>query len=610
MTRKFQPINRLTAKALRNRRFRSIAVFAVVGFLALILATKVPQTVRGQIPNLLEQNSTSSTLAPSPSVIRVGNLISAPVKLDGYLLFRIASTASTDTSGEQGNLPIETRVTLVENELKGVISNQLYGGGFNPGFDPKTLKVTVGTLNGATVILVADDKQLQQRQIVTVTSQDAQLYGLSVEAWAEALRSIIAQALLRAQQERSPGHLLRQSFISGSIILGTSLLTLVLRFLTKRAIAQWETLKESEPKPEPPPQEIPSTEGDPNATQEQSQLLAAKQQQMRWEQQRNANFFQRQLLQIGTIAIWATAMTMITGFFPWTRWLQSFLLKQPVTLLAIFMSTNLAIRLSDIAIDRFLNSLVETQSLRRAASARQTLRFSTFSVVLKGISTSILTTIGIIWALYRLTVPIGPVLTGAGILGFAISFAAQSLVKDIINGSLILLEDQYAVGDVIEIGGVVGFVEYMNLRITQIRSAGGRFVTIPNSSISIVHNLTKDWSRVDLTVAVAYDADVNLAIEEIERVAREMAGDPDWKEIILEPVVLLGVEKLDSNGVEIMIWIKTQRLQQWNVGREFRRRLKLAFDEKGIEIGVPQRTVSVRTFPELLLPKRFNLDKG
>jgi small conductance mechanosensitive channel len=182
-------------------------------------------------------------------------------------------------------------------------------------------------------------------------------------------------------------------------------------------------------------------------------------------------------------------------------------------------------------------------------------------------------------------------LAGAGIIGVAISFASQSLIKDMINGFFILLEDQYGVGDVIIVGEVSGLVENMNLRITQLRNDEGRLITIPNSAITIVQNLSKEWSRVDLRIDVAYSADIDQALALIEQVAHDMSRDRPWSDLILEPPLLLGVDKLDHAGATVRLWIKTQPLKQWEVAREYRRRLKLAFDKAGIPFGVPQQSL-------------------
>ncbi|MGK7901821.1 MAG: mechanosensitive ion channel family protein [Hormoscilla sp.] len=585
-----------------SSRYRSITSFLLVSLLAFTLAT-APASV-GQIPGLPTQTP-NGTLNPAADVIRVGNLVSAPVILDGYKLFRVAAFASIGTEQQDGQLPIQTRVQIIQNELKGIISNQLYAGSMGRGFDFDTLEVTVGTLNNSTVILVSDGDRLAKRQVLTVTPQDAQLYGLSVETWAENLTDSIRLALIRAQIERSPQYLLDRGLISGGIILAVIFVTKILTLLQKRALTQWEKIQELEPQAiaESPPA---TTDVELPIPQQQSEIVEANQQRYAWERQRNINTLQRWLLQWSQVIIWAGAFIGILRLFPWTRWLHFLLLKQPIWIMLIFLGTNLAIRASSVAIDRFFKTLQETGTLTRKASQRQALRFSTFTVVLKGIATFLFTSLGIILMLNQLHIPVGPVLAGAGILGIAVSFASQSFVKDVINGCLILLEDQYAVGDIIDVGGASGLVEYMNLRVTQLRGAGGRLSTIPNGSISIVHNLTKDWSRIDFTIEVSYDTDVDLALAVLKQVAEQMQSDPEWQETIIDPVSLLGVNRIDHSGIQILIWIKTQPIKQWGVEREFRRRLKLAFAEQGISIGVPQRSLFFPNYPELMMLTKNN----
>jgi len=230
---------------------------------------------------------------------------------------------------------------------------------------------------------------------------------------------------------------------------------------------------------------------------------------------------------------------------------------------------------------------------------RVALRFFTFARVVKSVLTLLIIGSGVIVALSLLGVRVAPLLAGAGIIGLGISFASQSLIKDMINGFLILLEDQYGVGDVISVGNVSGLVENMNLRITQLRSADGSLITVPNSSIAIVQNLSKEWSRVDLTIDVAYEADIDRAMTVIQQVATEMSRDRQWRDLILDPPTVLGIDKMDNAGIMVRVWIKTQPLKQWEVSREFRRRLKLALDKAEIPIGGPQQPVLVSNVSSL-----------
>ncbi len=229
--------------------------------------------------------------------------------------------------------------------------------------------------------------------------------------------------------------------------------------------------------------------------------------------------------------------------------------------------------------------------LNTEASRRMELRVSTFSGVTKSIITGIWLVVGILLSLLSLGIDIVPLLAGAGLIGVAVSLASQSLIKDAINGFLIIFEDQYALGDVIAVGDVGGLVENLNLRITQLRDAEGRLITIPNSEIKVVANLSSRWSRADLTIPVAYENNIDDAMELIKQVGSQMNQDPLWKRQILEMPQVLGIDNFGDRGLMIRVWIKTLPLKQWEVGREFRRRLKIAFDQAGFSIPVPQQGI-------------------
>lgn len=193
-----------------------------------------------------------------------------------------------------------------------------------------------------------------------------------------------------------------------------------------------------------------------------------------------------------------------------------------------------------------------------------------------------------------LFVNIGPLLAGAGVVGLAVSFGAQSLVKDFLSGFFILFEDQFGVGDVVEINGKSGAVEHMTLRIVQLRSMDGTVHTIPNGEIKAASNLTRGWSRAVIEVGVAYDTDLDRALDVLRDEGRQLAEDEAWRiQFDGEPEVL-GVERLGDNALTLRLVARTRPGQQWAVARELRRRIKLRFDREGIEIPFPQRTMHVR----------------
>jgi small conductance mechanosensitive channel len=193
--------------------------------------------------------------------------------------------------------------------------------------------------------------------------------------------------------------------------------------------------------------------------------------------------------------------------------------------------------------------------------------------------------------LKELGIEIGPILAGVGIAGLAIGFGAQTLVKDFLSGIFVLVENQYNVGDVIKAAGVSGLVEKITLRATTLRDLEGRVHIIPNGSIEVVTNMTKEWSRFLIDVGVAYKEDVDYVMEVLAEVGEGMEKDAEYGRLILEPLAILGVDSFGDSSVNIRVMFTTQPLQQWKVGREFRRRIKNTFDEKGIEIPFPHTTI-------------------
>lgn len=191
-------------------------------------------------------------------------------------------------------------------------------------------------------------------------------------------------------------------------------------------------------------------------------------------------------------------------------------------------------------------------------------------------------------------IDIKPLLAGAGILGLAVSFGAQSLVKDVIAGTFILIENQFAVGDVIEVAGKGGSVERMTLRVVMLRDLDGTLHVIPNGQITTVSNRTRGWSRAVIDVSVGYDVDVDQALAVIRDEVKRFAQDPDFKSKLDAPPEVTGIEGFGEVAVKLRVLLRTQPGLQWDVAREFRRRIKMRLDKEGIDIPFPTRVVQVR----------------
>ncbi|HEY7026018.1 MAG TPA: mechanosensitive ion channel family protein [Gemmatimonadales bacterium] len=217
----------------------------------------------------------------------------------------------------------------------------------------------------------------------------------------------------------------------------------------------------------------------------------------------------------------------------------------------------------------------------------------TIAQLLKSLGRVVIVGVAILLSL-NVFVNIGPLLAGAGILGLAVSFGAQSLVKDVIAGFFFLLEGQFAVGDVIEVAGRSGVVERMTLRVVMLRDANGVVHMIPNGQITTVSNMTRTWSRAVVDVGVAYGTDVDRALEVFRDEAERFAKDEHWSSKFDGDPEVVGVNSLDESQITIRTQFRTHAGQQWAVGREFRRRILTRLAREGIEIPFPARSVSLR----------------
>lgn len=190
-----------------------------------------------------------------------------------------------------------------------------------------------------------------------------------------------------------------------------------------------------------------------------------------------------------------------------------------------------------------------------------------------------------------------PAVASLGVIGIAVGFGAQALVKDCINGAFILLEDQYRRGDVVKVAGISGLVEDISLRRTILRDMDGTVHSIPNGEVTISSNLTRDWSRVNLNIPVAYETEVASAIAILNRLGQELAQDAVYGPMILEPPKFLRVDALAETGVELKVLGVTKPIKQWEVMGEYRRRVLAAFTEAGIEIPHPARVMVTKAPP-------------
>jgi len=495
----------------------------------------------------------------------------APIYLDGRVLFEVAAPADGSSSWTAAD-----RANQIENRLQDIARDVLA----LDSIDDLEVNFQIDQESNQPVIYV------NGQILMTVTYLDAtQSVSNSLTLRAAEITQKVREALISYYRERQPDFLWRQVQWAAAAILVTLLSNFALVHFVRSLEGRVRALKEEQMRAETTPNLAQTADQNTVDMMRTTLMIRQKIKGIR---------VLEQVLQVLQVALWAGSILIILGFFPYTRWLQPLLVKTlriPVRFIFIALGAYGLIRLADVGIDRLFVAFQTRTAATLERSHRIALRLSTFSHVVKGIVAVLIGTIAFFFLLSLLGVQVAPLLAGAGLVGVAISFASQSLIKDIINGFLILLEDQYGVGDVIVVKNVAGFVENMNLRITQLRDTGGQLITVPNGQIDIVQNLSKEWSRVDLMIPVGLSADVDQALHLVEQVAVELSRDAVWGMLILEPPLLLGVDSLDHVGTTIRLWIKTQPLKQWDVAREYRRRLKIAFAEAQIPIGVPQQVI-------------------
>jgi moderate conductance mechanosensitive channel len=241
-----------------------------------------------------------------------------------------------------------------------------------------------------------------------------------------------------------------------------------------------------------------------------------------------------------------------------------------------------------ILLRRFEKAISEEGAIRESAA---TLRLKTLSRVFHWLGT-VLIGFGVTYMmLENFGINMAPILAGAGVVGLAFGFGGQSLIRDVISGFFILLEGQYRINDVIRVGELGGLVESITLRVTKLRDLEGRVIYIPNGEIKSVINMTKGFSQALLEIGVAYKEDVDRVMAIIKELGAEMRKDSKYAPMILEDLDMLGVDAFDDSQVTIKFRIKTLPIKQWEIAREFRRRVKNRFDQEGIEIPFPHRTL-------------------
>ncbi len=276
------------------------------------------------------------------------------------------------------------------------------------------------------------------------------------------------------------------------------------------------------------------------------------------------------------------------------------LLQDPVLpILLILVVTVILVRLARAAVRGLVKGLLDREvsdgTAQELSAVELKKRIDTLDAFGSAAIQAFILLIALVTVLGQLHLNIAPAIAGLGIVGIAVGFGAQSLVRDYFNGALILLENQFSVGDVVSVAGVSGTVEHFSLRRTTLRDLSGTVHTVPNGEIRVASNMTRVWARIKEDVEVAYGSDIDHVVAVINRLGQELYDDPEWRRKLLEPPTVLRVQTLGESGVTIRVLGSVRASEQWAVAGEFRKRLLAAFAEGGIEIPFPHRVMITRS---------------
>jgi small conductance mechanosensitive channel len=545
--------------------------------LFLLLAWVQPSAAQLSLPP-------SSVNSLPKDVKRMGALETTSISFEGNELFKIASATVADRNNPGTQLPVEARAQQIEDNLHLIVATEgdeiVVGGNTPTLYDPATLKVSVAILDKKTVLVATDKNRTQAQVLLTVTDQDASLNGIQREELARRWRDILQTSLQTALNDRLPAAIGKKFQRFLWLVLAGLGITLLLLWVRRWLSYQRKKLQAAQTAPNLSMQSSLDGEGLTLPEDDDSRLEFLNLVKLEFGLSHRISIidFVSWSLLWSQILLWLWIWGQGLNVLPITQGLGRLLLSLPFALSVLLFLLGFLNRFGNIALNRF-GKIWETDNLINFENVqRRSLRISTIVNAIKGLKTFLLYLAGVIWALGRLGFDTSSVIALGAVVAFAVSLAFQNLIKDLLNGFLILLEDQYALGDVVTIGTASGVVENLNLRITQLRNSEGRLITIPNSLISQVENQTRSWARVDLLIDVDYNTNVQVALATIRDVAQKMYHDPQWQSLILEPPEVLGIENLAQTGMQIRLWLKTQPHARAQVGRELRLRVRQAME--------------------------------
>lgn len=547
------------------------------GLLACVWLTVFNLPAQGQLINLPKNVS-----VPLSDVSQEGNLDIGKAKLDGKVLFSIAAPATNESSNENTISPIERRVKSINYKLTKIVSD---------GFEPSSLTIDPAVLNNQTV-LVASDQNWGPRYLLTVTPADTELdEPITIDGTAQKWAEIIRQALLQAQWERQFAYQKQQIPLILGIMAGMLLASVVIRKLQKWRRSQRHRLdhyrqvlltsKDNDDFADAVPSELDET----FIRRTQTVWYQSYLPRISLESQIECLLILRLIFVAMQVSLWFGGGGLILARFPQTRTIGDWLMRFPLAYIGIVLGIFSSKPILDSACRLILTRIMDVIQEKGIEYPRMKSRAITIFSVVKQFNTYLILIVGFLLFAYFINV-----LYFALIILVGLAFLVQNVLQDFVKTYFILSEDQYALGDVIQVDEVCGTVEKISLRNSQLRTVCGDLFIISHSSFNQIINLTHGQSGIKVFIDVAYSTNLDIAITVINQVAAEMQQDLIWGGYEIESDIK-GVENFGDNSITIFLVLKTKISEQWTVAREYRRRLKSAFDRQGISIPFPQRSI-------------------
>ena len=635
-----------------------VCLLPALGCLLIVLTSLLP--VRAQFLPALEASAQQVTSAQFLPVFSQGNVELSPVFLDGRIIGTVAGFIDFKKSGAPaGNDAAYTaseRAHLIHSRLQKVLTSMTrytsrsLGEPMDQQREPtvyqlhrllaRNLHAFVQEVGSRYDVFIAFPRSDPPELIFTVTPADVARIredSSEPEAIAKRVASGVRKSLLVAWEERQPPALWQAARRGGLGLLLLSLASALGVVIQKRLHGAYQVLTA---RLRQVIQEEHTPDGDTSSRESESVILQVQRRlsvRMSLRQRLSLISFYRSSLFWVQCLLWACGVAWLAGLFYWSRpfsnwvfgisvrgmsttgmgfapenqgwapldWVmtlgQEATIGIPLLILFLALLTRISIRAGNFFSEQYVNRWAHLQDDTRARLRGPTLSRALRAWVRVGVY--LILGMVIFYQLHQLGALTQAVAILLGFLSFALSLASQNLLKDLIGGLMILIEDQYAVGDVVSIGDQSGLVESVGLRVTQLRNLDGELISIPNGTIDTVRNLSSSWSRVNYALTVSIAADVDAVMALMESVAQDLYHDPAWADRILEPPEMLGIDEIAHSGVLVRILIKTQPLQQWPVGREYRRRLKQALDASGIAVGVPRLDLVGPALPRTPAPR-------